>query len=93
VSSAGDELFWFPDAAAMERACVALDVDPIAAHLAMLGLPLAAAWSRLCGDAGIPAVLELDAADAWRFAPDARILATQNHVVGDPGRRCSPTTC
>jgi len=90
VSSAGDELFWFPDAAAMERACVALDVDPIAAHLAMLGLPLAAAWSRLCGDAGIPAVLELDAADAWRFAPDARILATQNHVVGDPGSSLFP---
>ena len=90
VASNPDELFCFADQGDLERACAPADVDPIAAHLEMLGEPAGAVWARWTRDPPGLADVGLTKDDAVRFARDARILFTQNHAIGDPGSALFP---
>ena len=90
VSSSCDELFSFRTQAELEDACPAVALDPIAAHLEVLGTTVGRLWHKHVGDAHVPASMELSGQDAPRFVQDARVLVTQNHAVGDPGSSLYP---
>ncbi len=90
VSSRSDELFCYGTQAELEDACPAVAIDPIAAHLEVIGAPVGSLWRKYTGDAHVLALTELTGEDASRFAPDARVLVTQNHAVGDPGSSMYP---
>jgi hypothetical protein len=90
VSSDPDELFCFPDWAALETACPPYDIDPIAAHCSSLGATVGSTWSKLRSDSGAADVVHLRNEDGQRFAATASILLTQNHSIGDPGSALFP---
>ncbi len=90
VGDAADELVWYDDAEALWRDCAPMALDPLAAHSSWIGMPLAAAWARAEKDAGPLAEIGVAAAQAQRFAPDARVLFTHNHACGDPGSTILP---
>ncbi len=90
VSSSKDELFCFGNESELELACTSADIDPIAAHLEVLGAPVGRAWNQITRDTQGPAVTELIGDDASRFISGARILMTQNHAIGDPGSALFP---
>jgi len=90
VGEDSDELLWYDDEEAMWRDCPTLSLDPLAAHASWIGLPLAAAWARAEEEAGPLAQVRFPAAQAERFAPEARVLFTHNHACGDPGSSLLP---
>ncbi len=90
VSDAPDELTWYESEASLLQHCSPADVDPIAEHAQWLGLPLADAWLRAEEEEGPLATMQIDAAQATRFAPDARIIFTHSHACGDPGSTMLP---
>ena len=90
VSCSADELFCFGTDAELNDACPAVAIDPIAAHLEVLGAPVGRLWHKHTGDTRVPAFMELSGQDAPRFVRDARVLVTQNHAVGDPGSSMYP---
>ena len=90
VNDEADELLWYEDEDGLWRDCPALDVDPLAAHEAWLGLPLAAALARAEREAGALADIDLRPVHGRRFAPEARVLFTHNHACGDPGSSLLP---
>ena len=51
--------FWYESLAAAQVACPALEVDPLAAHIKWLGLPMSEAWTQAQGEPGGLAVGEL----------------------------------
>jgi hypothetical protein len=90
VSDAPDELTWYESEESLLQHCSPADVDPIAEHAQWLGLPLADAWVRAEEDGGPLAAMQIDAAQAKRFASDARIIFTHSHACGDPGSTVLP---
>ena len=90
MSDDSDELLWFESDAALQHACPPLEVDPLALHGDWLGLALCDAWPQAERDAGALAAARFPAAHACRFAPNARVLFTQNHACGDPGSSLFP---
>lgn len=90
VSDAPDELTWYESEESLLQHCAPADVDPIAEHAQWLGLPLADAWVRAEEEGGPLAVMQIEAAQATRFASDARIIFTQSHACGDPGSTMLP---
>ena len=90
VSDAPDELTWYESEESLLQHCSRADVDPIAEHAQWLGLPLADAWVRAEEEGGPLAAMQIDAAQATRFASDARIIFTQSHACGDPGSTMLP---
>lgn len=90
VSSSSDELFCYGTQAELEDACPAVAIDPIAAHLEVIGAPVGNLWRKHTGEAYVPELAALTGEDASRFASDARVLVTQNHAVGDPGSSMFP---
>jgi len=90
VSDAADELTWYESEASLLQHCPPADVDAIAQHAQWLGLPMADAWMRADEEGGPLATMQIDAAQATRFAPDARIIFTQSHACGDPGSTMLP---
>jgi hypothetical protein len=89
VSDAPDELTWYESEESLLQHCLPADVDPIAEHALWLGLPLADAWVR-AEEGGPLAAMQIDAAQATRFASDARIIFTHSHACGDPGSTMLP---
>jgi hypothetical protein len=85
VARMGDELRWYANLDAASEDCPQLDLDPLAEHAAWLGLPLAQAWPRVLRDSTRLGPTDLTPENAGRFRPDARVLFTHNHALGDPG--------
>jgi hypothetical protein len=77
--------FWYASLAAAKEACPALDLDPLAAHLEWLGLPLSEAWARAQRASGGLAVGELSSDLGECFAAEARVMFTRSQLLGDPG--------
>jgi len=76
---------WYESFDAAFEACPALDLDPFAEHERWLGRPLAEAWPHAAGDPGGLVIGTLPADLGGSFAPGARVIFTNNHVLGDPG--------
>jgi hypothetical protein len=76
--------FWYESLAAAQEACPALEVDPLAAHLKWLGLPMSEAWTRAQREPGGLAVGELPVDAGNSFAADARVMFTRSQLLGDP---------
>ena len=77
--------FWYESLAAAQQACPALEVDPLAAHLKWLGLPMSEAWTEAQHEPGGLAVGELPGDVGESFAADARVMFTRSQLLGDPG--------
>jgi len=77
--------FWYESLAAALEACPALEVDPLAAHLKWLGLPMSEAWAQAQREPGGLAVGELSDDVGECFAADARVMFTRSQLLGDPG--------
>ena len=67
------------------QACPPLDLDPFAAHLRWLGLPMAEAWTQAQREEGGLRVLDLPTDSVPCFAADACVLFTRSQLIGDPG--------
>ncbi|MEP7206407.1 MAG: hypothetical protein ABI920_05665, partial [Casimicrobiaceae bacterium] len=89
VDAGNDEWFVYPSEASLQAACTPVALDPLAEHERWLGEPLANAWAAARQEQG-NADIALDGDDAGRFSPEARIMFTQNHAVGDPGSALFP---
>jgi hypothetical protein len=76
--------FWYESLAAAQEACPALDLDPLAAHLEWLGLPLGEAWAQAQREPGGLVVGELPGDVGECFAADARVMFTRSQLLGDP---------
>jgi hypothetical protein len=85
VSVTREAALWYETLDAAYAACPPLNCDPVEAHLRWLGLPLAEAWTQAERDSGGLRVGQLPGDAAARFAPDARVVFTRNHLLGDPG--------
>ncbi len=85
VSATPEVAFWYETLAAAYADSPALNCDPLEQHLQWLGLPLAQAWAQAESDPGGLTVGQLPADAAARFSPDARVVLTRNHLLGDPG--------
>lgn len=90
VTDDPDELLWYEGENSLWRDCPAVQLDPVAAHASWLGMPLSAAWACAEEQAGALAEIRFGAAQAVRFAPQARVLFTHNHACGDPGSSVVP---
>jgi len=90
VSDAVDELTWYESEASLLQHCPPADVDPIAQHAQLLGLPMADAWMQAEAQSGALAAMDITAAQGSRFAPEARIIFTHSHAFGDPGSTMLP---
>src|SRR5581483_58284 len=89
VASEADELLAYESHDEALAACEAARVDPLAEHERWLGGSLGVAWTSAVRAHGAPAV-EVSSRDSLRFAPDARVLFTQNAAVDDPGSSLFP---
>jgi hypothetical protein len=76
---------WYESLAAALEACPALEVDPLAAHIKWLGLPMSEAWAQAQREPGGLAVGELSGDVSECFAADARVMFTRSQLLGDPG--------
>jgi hypothetical protein len=85
VARMGDELRWYANLDAAVADCPQLDLDPLAEHARWLGLPLAQAWPHVLRDSTRLGPTELTPNCGARFRPEARVLFTHNHALGDPG--------
>ena len=77
--------FWYESLAAAQEACPALDLDPLAAHIKWLGLPMCEAWAQAQREPGGLATGELSGDVGECFAADARVMFTRSQLLGDPG--------
>jgi len=77
--------FWYESLATAQNACPALEVDPLAAHIKWLGLPMSEAWAQAQREPGGLAVGELPGDVGESFAADARVMFTRSQLLGDPG--------
>jgi len=76
--------YWYDSFDAAFAACPELPLDPIAEHAQWLGLSMAQAWER--AEREPPRrVRDFPGLAGSYFDPDARVLFTWNHVLGDPG--------
>jgi hypothetical protein len=85
VSVGASAATWYENLDAAFSACPALELDPFAEHDRWLGRPLADAWPRAERGSGGLAIGNLPAELGTSFAPNARVIFTWNHVLGDPG--------
>jgi hypothetical protein len=85
VSSGAEAAYWYGTFDAAFAACPELALDPFAEHARWLGLPLATAWRRAQGEPGGLRITSIPPPFGSHFAPDARVIFTGNHVLGDPG--------
>jgi hypothetical protein len=76
---------WYASFEAAFAACPQTSLDPFAAHARWLGMPLADAWRRAQSEPGGHSIGEIPPALGATFAPQARVLFTGTHVLGDPG--------
>lgn len=77
--------YWYDSFDAAFAACPELPLDPFAEHARWLGLSMADAWRLGEREPGGLRIRNLPGAAASYFDPDARVLFTWNHVLGDPG--------
>jgi len=77
--------YWYDSFDAATAACPELPLDPFAEHARWLGLSMAEAWRLAEREPGELRIRNLPGAAAAHFDPDARVLFTWNHVLGDPG--------
>jgi len=77
--------FWYGTFDAAFAACPPLTVDPISEHAGWVGLPMASAWRRAERESGELRTEDLSVIAGQCFDPDARVIFTWNHVLGDPG--------
>jgi hypothetical protein len=85
VGGGYEAAYWYETFDAAFAACPELALDPFAEHARWLGLPLATAWRRAQGEPGGVRVANIPAPFGSHFAPEARVIFTGNHVLGDPG--------
>ena len=85
VSSGPEAAFWYGTLDAAFAACPELALDPFAEHARWLGLPLATVWRRAQREPGSLRVANIPPPFGSHFAPEARVIFTGNHVLGDPG--------
>jgi hypothetical protein len=85
VSSGPEAAFWYGTFDAAFAACPELALDPFAEHARWLGLPLSTAWRRAQGEPGSLRIANIPPPFGSHFAPEARVIFTGNHVLGDPG--------
>jgi hypothetical protein len=83
---APEAAYWYESFAAAFAACPEIPLDPFAAHARWLGMPMADAWRQADAEPGghrvgnnIPPPL------GSHFVPQARVVFTGTHVLGDPG--------
>ncbi|HEX8009605.1 MAG TPA: hypothetical protein VF814_01485 [Casimicrobiaceae bacterium] len=85
TTCAPEAAHWYEGFDAAFAACPELPLDPFAAHARWLGMPLADAWQQAEREPGGHRVGELPPQLGSRFAPQARVVFTGTHVLGDPG--------
>lgn len=77
--------FWYETFDAAFAASPAAAIDPISEHARWLGLSMASAWPLAERESGGLRTDDLPVIAEQYFDPDARVIFTWNHVLGDPG--------
>jgi len=79
------DTFWYGSFDDAFAACPTLAIDPIAEHARWVGLSMASAWPLAERESGGLRTDDLPNIAEQYFDPDARVIFTWNHVLGDPG--------
>jgi hypothetical protein len=77
--------YWYESLDAGLAACPEIPLDPFAEHARWLGMPMADAWRQAESGPGGHRIGEIPPPLGAHFAPQARVVFTGSHVLGDPG--------